>query len=88
MTQPTPQALSHLVALNVEYGVLICIGNGCHYALKPTAISRHLGDKHKTPIELRKQVDQYVKEFPLTLTLTLTLSNLELTYLRLRVSPL
>jgi hypothetical protein len=36
------------------------------YALKPTAISRHLGDKHKTPIELRKQVDQYVKEFPFT----------------------
>jgi hypothetical protein len=23
-----------------------------------------LGDKHKTPIELRKQVDQYVKDFP------------------------
>jgi hypothetical protein len=33
-------------------------------ALKPTAISRHLAIKHKTPVELRKQVDQYVAAFP------------------------
>jgi hypothetical protein len=53
-----------LVALNVEYGVLICIGNGCKCALEPTAISRHLAIKHKTPIELRKQVERYVVAFP------------------------
>jgi hypothetical protein len=62
--QPIPQELSHLVSLNVEYSVLICIGNGCRYALKPTAISRHLDIKHKTPIAVRKQVEQYIKEFP------------------------
>ena len=64
MAQPIPQALSQLVALNVEYGVLICIGRGCQCALKPTAISRHLDIKHKTPIALRKQVEQYVAAFP------------------------
>jgi hypothetical protein len=64
MAQPIPQEWSHLVALNVEYSILICVGEKCKYALKPTAISRHLGDKHKTPIELRKQVEQYVKGFP------------------------
>jgi hypothetical protein len=64
MAQPIPQALSHLVALNVEYGVLICIGNGCKCALKPSAIPRHLAIKHKTAVELRKQVDQYVAAFP------------------------
>jgi hypothetical protein len=64
MAQPIPQALSHLVALNVEYGVLICIGNGCKCALKPSAIPRHLAIKHKTAIGLRKQVDQYVAAFP------------------------
>jgi hypothetical protein len=62
MAQPIPEALNDLVALNVEFSVLIC--RQCKYALKPTTISRHLGDKHKAAIELRKQVDEYVKEFP------------------------
>jgi hypothetical protein len=66
MAQPIPQALAYLIILNVEYGVLICIGNGCAHTLKPTAISRHLDIKHKTPIALHKQVDQYVAEFPFT----------------------
>jgi hypothetical protein len=61
--EPVPQALSHLIALNVEYKVLICIGNGCRHALKPTAIPRHLVDKHNTPIVLQRQVDQYIKAF-------------------------
>jgi hypothetical protein len=64
--RPIPQELSDLVVLNVEYSVLICRSEKCQYALKPTAISRHLGDKHNTPIALRKQVDQYVKVFPFT----------------------
>ena len=34
--------------------------------LKPTAISQHLDIKHKTFITLRKQVDQYVREFLFT----------------------
>jgi hypothetical protein len=66
MAQPIPEDLCHLVVLNDEYNVLICIGHQCNYALKPTAISRHLGQKHKTAIELRRQVDEYVKEFPFT----------------------
>jgi Orsellinic acid/F9775 biosynthesis cluster protein D len=64
MAQPVPLALSHLVALNAEYNVLICISNSCKHVLKPTAISRHLDIKHKTPLELRKQLDQYVRESP------------------------
>jgi Orsellinic acid/F9775 biosynthesis cluster protein D len=66
MAQPIPQELSQLVALNVEYSVLICIDSKCKHALEPSALSRHLRDKHKTPIELRRQVEQYVKEFPFT----------------------
>jgi hypothetical protein len=64
MAQPILQEWSHLVAVNVEHGVLICAGEKCKYALKPTVISRHLGDRHNTPIEVQKQVDQYVQEFP------------------------
>lgn len=63
MAQPIPQALSHLMALNVEYGVLICISGKCQHALKPSAIPRHLRDTHKAPKELRKQVEQYIIEF-------------------------
>jgi hypothetical protein len=63
MAQPIPEALNRIVALNVEFSVLICLQ--CKYAVSPTAISRHLGDKHKTPIELRKEFDKYVQEFPI-----------------------
>lgn len=62
MAQPIPEALAHLVGLNVEFSVLICMQ--CKYAVTPTAISRHLGDKHKTPGPLRKQLDEYIQEFP------------------------
>jgi hypothetical protein len=62
MAQPVPKVLDHIVGLNVEFGVLICLQ--CKYAVSPTAISRHLGDKHKTPIELRKELNKYVQEFP------------------------
>ena len=62
MAQPIPEALAHIVALNVEFNVLICVQ--CKYAVAPTTISRHLGDKHKTPIELRRQLEEYIREFP------------------------
>jgi hypothetical protein len=62
MAQPIPEALAHLIALNVEFNVLICMV--CKSALKPTAIPRHFSDRHKTAIGLRKQIDEYIKEFP------------------------
>jgi hypothetical protein len=64
MAQPIPQALSHLIALNVEYGVLICVDSKCKHALEPTAIPWHLRDKHTTAVELQKQVEQYIEGFP------------------------
>ena len=66
MAQPIPQVWSHLVALNVEFNVLICVDIKCRSALQPKALDRHLRDKHKTPKALRKQVEQYIKEFPFT----------------------
>ena len=62
--QPIPQPLAHLIQLNVEYGVLICIGNGCRYAVSPASTSEHLRRKHHTARELRQQVDRYIQEFP------------------------
>ena len=66
MAQPIPQALAHLVALNVEFGVLICIDAQCKYALQPSAMRRHVRDKHQAPKALWKQVQQYVDKFPFT----------------------
>ena len=62
--QPIPPELSQLVQVNTQFGVLICVGNGCRYALRPAAICRHLEIKHKTPLALRKQVVQYIRGFP------------------------
>ena len=62
--KPVPETLSHLIQLNVEYGVVICIGHGCHCAVKPTAISGHLQRKHKTELELRDQIDRYIERCP------------------------
>jgi hypothetical protein len=62
IAQPVPLALSYLVALNAKYNVLICISNSCKHVLKLTAISWHLDIKHKTPLELQKQLDQYIRE--------------------------
>ena len=50
--------------VNTEFGILICIENGCRYALRPAAICRHLDIKHKTPLALRKQMVQYMRGFP------------------------
>jgi hypothetical protein len=62
MAQPIPQAWTHLIALNVDFNVLICLH--CKFAVAPSAIVRHLRDQHKTDVKLRKQVEEYVQEFP------------------------
>ena len=62
--QPIPQSLAHLIQLNVEYNVLICMGNGCRCAVSPASISSHLRRNHHVTIELRRQVDRYIVDFP------------------------
>lgn len=63
MTEPISPLLSHLMQLNVEYGVLICIRNGCQCAVGPASFSDRLRRKHKTTLELREQVDRYIDGF-------------------------
>ena len=62
--EPIPQTLTHLITLNVEYSVLICIGNGCRCAVSPASISEHLRRKHHIKFELRQQVNRYIEGFP------------------------
>jgi len=60
MSQSIPEELARLVGLNIEFQVLICLE--CKCAITPTAISRHLSDRHKSPIAIRKQLDAYIQE--------------------------
>jgi len=64
MAQPVPPELGRFIALNAAYGILVCTGEKCRYALEPAAISRHLRDRHCASIAVRKQADQYAKELP------------------------
>jgi hypothetical protein len=60
-----PQALSQLMHVNVEYRVLICIGNGCGKAVRPTGFLEHIRKKeHPITKEIRKQIQEYVRAFP------------------------
>jgi hypothetical protein len=61
MAQLISEALTYLIVLNVKYNMLICMQ--CKFVLKPTAISRHFSNRHKTAIKLRKQINEYIKEF-------------------------
>ena len=63
MASPVPEVLDHLVELNVDFQVLICLGDECRCAVSPGAIVRHMFLQHKTPIDLRRQLDQYIQEF-------------------------
>ena len=44
-----PLALAQLVAMNVEYEVLICLGSGCSQAVRSSSFLEHVW-KQKHPI--------------------------------------
>lgn len=64
IVQSVPESLRHLIATNVDFGIVICLGHGCQCAVKPAAISGHMQRKHKISIELRRQVDRYIEQCP------------------------
>jgi hypothetical protein len=59
-----PLTLTHLIALNVEFQVLLCLGNGCCKAISTASIVEHLRKMHRVKLEIRKQVQAYIQEFP------------------------
>lgn len=60
---PLPQALQPWLTLNPEYHVIICHRDKCQQAQAPTAVSRHLRDKHQAKYDLRKQVEEYIRHW-------------------------
>ncbi|KAL4749565.1 hypothetical protein BDW72DRAFT_213984 [Aspergillus terricola var. indicus] len=57
-TYPDDSAPAKLLRYLPEYQVVIC--TGCHYAVQPTAISRHLKEIHRVLRSRRRKYDQYV----------------------------
>jgi Orsellinic acid/F9775 biosynthesis cluster protein D len=59
-----PTALSQLIAVNVEYEVLLCLGNGCRKAVNPAGIVEHLRKIHREKPSVRRQVQEFVAGIP------------------------
>jgi hypothetical protein len=62
--KPLPAGLEQLISLNAEYHVLLCPNNACRQVLEPKVFSGHLLRIHETKLELRRQVEAYVVDFP------------------------
>lgn len=59
-----PEVLQQWIIFNVEFHILLCHDTDCQYALTPGSTSRHLRDKHHVKIEVQRQADQYIKQWP------------------------
>jgi Orsellinic acid/F9775 biosynthesis cluster protein D len=60
-----PSALAHLIAVNVEYGVLLCVGSRCGRAIRPSGILDHMRKCGRpTTRESRRQMQEYRRGFP------------------------
>jgi hypothetical protein len=60
LIEPVPQGLSELIALNVRYRVLLCLGHGCYKAVSLAGIVEHLRKIHKREPKIQKEVEEYV----------------------------
>ena len=56
---PRLEDISHLIDVNTEYHVFLC--PVCRNAFQPGTFTDHLLEKHKTPLDERKQVQAYIK---------------------------
>jgi hypothetical protein len=58
-------ALAQLIAVNIEYKVLLCLGHGCRKSICPSRILDHIHKcGHTTTKENRKQIQEYRRGFP------------------------
>jgi hypothetical protein len=59
-----PTALSQLIAVNVEYGVLLCLSGKCRKAVSLAGIVEHLRKIHGAEPQVRKQVPEFAAGIP------------------------
>jgi hypothetical protein len=56
-----PSSLSHLIAINSEFGVLLCLSALCKHAQSADGIIYHLRNFHHEKPEIRRQLDSFVQ---------------------------
>ena len=56
-----PPELRQWIAMNAQYQVLLCVGNGCHKALSPGSMAEHLCKVHKAVPNERRQVQVFMQ---------------------------
>jgi hypothetical protein len=59
-----PATLSHLIQLNVEYKVLVCLSAHCCKAVSCVGLIEHFRKIHKEKPEVRKQIQHYIQSVP------------------------
>jgi Orsellinic acid/F9775 biosynthesis cluster protein D len=59
-----PMELSQLIAVNVEYRVLVCLRNQCRKAVNPVGLVEHLRKIHHEEPRVRKQMQEFVTGIP------------------------
>jgi hypothetical protein len=57
-----PDKLRSMIQLNPTYGVLICPHDRCRKAVRPSALTRHSHDEHRTTIRARQDLDAFIKK--------------------------
>ena len=59
-----PAPLAHLIHLNAEFKVLVCLGNSCRKAISLVGIIEHLCKVYNEKPNIRRQVQEYINQFP------------------------
>jgi hypothetical protein len=54
-----PAALAHLIAVNVEYEVVLCVGAGCRRAVSPAGTVEHLRCKTEKAISVFRAAGRF-----------------------------
>ena len=62
MANQVPESLAHLVYLNLEFGVLLCLENSCCVAISPKGIVVHMQRYHYIEPKLRKELQEYIDQ--------------------------
>ena len=60
---PLPEAVRPWLALNVEFGVLLCHASSCQQALCPDEAAIHLRRRHQARLDSRRQLAEYLEQW-------------------------
>src|SRR5580700_774082 len=64
MATQVPESLAHLVYLNSEFNILLCLGSGCNKAVSIQGFEFHVRKYHNLEPKLRKELTQFTTTLP------------------------